>query len=354
MILLLCLTGASHAQQGDQAPPAVKVRSNLVMVPVFVSMKRGQAVLDLTGNDFVLTDNGIPQIVTLEEDTDSQPLALAIVVETGGDGATHLADYRELDSILDALVGNVERRVAVIAFDGKPHLVAPFSSKTEDASRALAGLAAGDQGAAILDAVTFAVARLREQPSEYRRAIVLISETIDQGSETTLNDAIRLVSDTNTAIYSFAFSSTRSAVSHEASKFSSHDAGPEHGCLSRTGADSEYEGHYSKQVLDCVSQLAPPLRLATMTFLAARNSLRTNTAESLAQLTGGEFYKFNDARHLKASLIGASNNIPNYYILSFRPVDPTPGLHALRVTAKNRPQLATRFRREYWVEDNNR
>lgn len=165
LILLLCITGASDAQQGGQTPPAVKVRSNLVMVPVFVNTKRGQAVLGLKRNDFVLTDNGIPQIVTLEEDTDSQPLALAIVVETGGAGATHLEDYRELDSTLDALVGNVERRVAVIAFDGKPHLIAPFSSKAEDAANALANLTAGDQGAAILDAVTFAVGRLRELPS---------------------------------------------------------------------------------------------------------------------------------------------------------------------------------------------
>lgn len=352
-VLLFCLTGVCVAQEGVTTQPSVKVRSNLVMVPVFASGKHGRPVLDLKATDFVLTDNGIPQLLTLEEGTDSQPLALAIVVETGDAGATHLADYQELDSILEALVGNVEHHVAVIAFDGKPHLIVPFSSKTEDASNALASLSAGDHGAAILDAVTFAVGRLREQPTEYRRAIVLLSETIDQGSETTLNDALRLISDTNTAIYSLAFSSTRSAVSHEASKFSSHDPGPEHGCFSRTGADSEYEGHYNKQVLDCISQLAPPLRLATMTFLAARNGLRTNTAESLAQLTGGEFYLFNDAKDLKSGLIGVSNNIPNYYVLSFRPTAPTPGLHALHVATKDYPQLVTRFRREYWVEDTN-
>src|SRR5207245_11043784 len=113
----------------------------------------------------------------------------------------------------------------------------------------------------------------------YRRAIVLFSETIDQGSKTSLNDALRLVSDTNTAIYSFGFSSARSAVSHEASKFSGKDPGPAHGCFSRTGADPEYDGHYSKRVLDCISQLAPPLRIATMSFLAARNGLRTNSAQ---------------------------------------------------------------------------
>ena len=168
-----------------------------------------------------------------------------------------------------------------------------------------------------------------------------------------MNDALHLISDTNTAIYSFAFSSTRSAVSHEASKFSSHDPGKEHGCFSRTGAVPEYEGHYNKQVLDYISQLAPPPRLATMTFLAARSGLRTNTAKSLAQITGGEFYHFNDAKDLKSGLIGVSNNIPNYYVLSFRPADPTPGLHALHVATKDHLQLVTRFRREYWVEETN-
>ena len=320
------------------------------MVPVFVSTKHGHPVFALKSTDFVLTDNGILQHATLEEDTDSQPLALAILVQTGGAGAAHLADYQQLDSILEALIGHVEHRVAVVAFDGKPRIIVPFSPQTHDASDALANLSAGDHRAGILDAVTFTVALLRQQPAEYRRAIVLLSETVDQGSETKLNDAIRLISDTNTAIFSFAFSSTRSAVSHEASKFSSHDPAPEHGCFSRDGADSEYEGHYNKQVLDCVSQLAPPLRLATMSFLAARNGLRSNTAQSLAQLTGGEFYHFVDAKDLKSGLIGVSNNIPNYYVLSFRPADPTPGLHVLHVATKDHPQLVTRFRREYWAE----
>jgi VWFA-related protein len=354
LTLLLCIASVCVAQESGTGQSTVTVHSNLVAVPVFVNTKDGHVVFSLKADDFLLTDNGVSQLVTLEEDTDSQPLALAIVVETGGAGAGHLGDYRELDSVLDALIGNVEHHVAVIDFDSTPHLVLPFTTRTEDASKVLASLSAGDHDATILDAVAFAVAQLREQPTRYRRTILLLSETIDQDSETTLNDALRLVSDTNTAIYSFSFSSTRAAVSHEASKFSSKNPGPEHGCFSRTGADSEYEGHYSKQVLDCISQLAPPLRLATMTFLTARNSLRTNTADSLAQLTGGEFFHFHDAKDLKAGLIALSNDIPNYYVLSFQPANPVPGLHALHVSTKSHPQYETKFRREYWVDDTGR
>ena len=120
--------------------------------------------------------------------------------------------------MLDALIGNVDHQVALIGFDSTPHLVVPFTPDTDNASRGLATLSEGDNGAAILDAIGFAVEQLRTQPPKYRRVILLLSETVDQGSKTTLNDALRLVSDTNTTIYSLAFSSTRSAVSHEASK----------------------------------------------------------------------------------------------------------------------------------------
>jgi VWFA-related protein len=349
--LLLCLAPAGLcAQQSDPGQAVLTVRTTLVRVPALVKTKGGQVMLKLTANDFVLTDDGVPQALTLDQGTDLEPLALAIVVETGGGGANHLVDYQQLDAILDALVGGVEHRVAVIGFDSEPHLLRPFEAGTDHASQQLANLREGDSGGAILDGVAFAVAQLRAQPTRFRRAILLLSETIDHGSKTTLTEALRLISDTNTTMYSFGFSSTRAAVSHEASKFNSSEQGPAHGCFSRKGADAEYEGHYSKQVLDCISQLAPPLRLATMTFLAARNSLRTNTAEAIAQLTGGEFFHFHEDKDLKAGLIAASNDVPNYYVLSFRPTPPTPGLHALHLEIKDRTHLAIKYRSEYWMD----
>ncbi len=358
LLLWLSLLVWAQERMADQAPgqptsdqPTFTVGSTLVQVPVLVKTKRGGVVFSLTADDFLVTDNGVPQKPRLDADTDSQPLALAIVVETGGAGVQHLADYGRLDAILDALIGNVEHQIAVIAFDSTPHLIMPFSPETIDAAHALATLDKGDDGAAILDGIAFAVAQLRSQPMRYRRAILLFSETVDQGSQTNLDEALRLISDSNTAMYSFSFSSTRAAVSHEASKFNSNTPGPAHGCFSRQGADPEYDGHYSKQVLDCISQLAPPLRLATMSFLAARSALRTKTAESIAQLAGGESHHFRNTKDLKAGLIALSNDLPNYYVLSFRPTAPTPGLHALHVEMKGRPQLVLNSRREYWIEE---
>ena len=47
--------------------------------------------------------------------------------------------------------------------------------------------------------------------------------------------------------------------------------------------------------------------------------------ESVAQLTGGEYFAFKDATTLSRHLIPISNDVPNYYVLSFSPQSPHPG-----------------------------
>ncbi len=343
------VAGYGWAQEPAASGPTLTVQTRLVEVPALVTTKDGKIVFALRAEDFLITDNGVPQAARLEEDTDSEPLALAIVVETGGAGAAHLKDYGGMAAELEAFVGGVEHRVAVIGVDSEPRLLLPWTAETGEAADTLGGLRAGNQGAALLDGVRLAVNELRKQPASYRRAILLLSETVDGGSTTTIGEALRAISDANTAVYAIGFSSTRAAVRHEASKFQQDTPGPAKGCFSKEGADAEYDGHYSKQVLDCISQLLPPVRLGTMAFLAARDGLRTNAAESMATLTGGAFVRFKDGKGVRAGLIGLSKEVPNRYVFSFRPTAPTEGLHALKVDLPGRPGLAVRYRTEYWL-----
>jgi VWFA-related protein len=330
----------------------------LVLVPALVKNKAGDAVFSLTADDFTLTDNCVPQLLQLERDTDSQPLALAVIVQTGGKGAAYLHDYNHLGAVLDAVIGGVAHRVAVIEFDSTPRLVQDISSDTDRAAKTIADLQEGDEGAAILDALSYGIKLLHGQPPTYRHAIVLFSETVDRGSETSLEEAIRAIDDTNTAIYSFAFSSAKAAVSHEASKvplpggtpYGNQPYGPG-GCMSKDpNADPDAHGKRSVQALDCASDLLPPLRLARMAYLAASNGLKRNVPESVAQLTGGEYFAFKDANTLTRHLITISNDVPNYYVLSFRPQSPEPGIHALELSLKYRADLNLRARKAYWVD----
>jgi VWFA-related protein len=358
--LSLCFSSnAGHAQdrQSTSGPqlPTITVSSNLVLVPALVKSKAGGIVFSLTADDFILTDDGIRQPVQMEPDTLSQPLALAVIVQTGGLGASHLVDYRHLGAVLDAVIGGVPHRVAVISFDGLPRLELDFTANTDAAALKIAALQEGDRSVAILDALKFGIDLLRRQPPEYRRAVLLLSETLDNGSYTSLDEAVRAVEDSNIFIYSFAFSSTKAAVAHEGAKLpggsSSKQPYAPDGCMSKDPkADPDAQGSRGVQALDCVSDLLPPLRLARMAFLAAKDGLKRNVPKSVAELTGGEYFAFKDATMLTRHLITISNHVPNYYVLSFRPQSPRLGPHSLELRVKDRPGYEVRARKGYWVD----
>jgi hypothetical protein len=104
------------------------------------------------------------------------------------------------------------------------------------------------------------------------------------------------------------------------------------------------------QTFDCLSLLAPPLFAAKMATMAALDDIHRNVPESVARLTGGEYFKFENTRSLERGLITLSNQIPNRYSLSFSPPGDKPGLHAIQVRLKDRTGLHVDARTGYWAE----
>ena len=331
--------------------PTFTAQSSLVLVPAMVRTKTGELVYTLTANDFTLADDGVEQKVTLEENTDSEPLALIIAIETGGAGVGQLDKYGALATALDAIVGGVPHRIAVVSFDSGPRLLRNFTPDLDVVGDSIHGLRPGNHGAAILDALVFSVDLLRNQPPKYRRAILLISETIDHGSRVKLDEALRAISDTNTAIYSLGFSSSKSEIKHETSQLNSNVPGPPGGCMSKDpNADPDSSNSRLAQTWECLSLLAPPLRAAKIAALLGMNGVRRNVPESVAHLTGGEYFRFSNTRNLEKSLLTISNHIPNRYVLSFQPRSPHPGLHSIKLRLKEHPNLVVTARRSYWVD----
>ena len=332
----------------------LSARSTLIVVPALVRNKAGELVFTLAAKDFVLTDDGIEQKLTIEEDTGGEPLALIVVVQTGGTGSRELDKYHTLGAMIDSLAGNVKHRVAVIEFDSEPRLLQRFTSDPAAVQDTIDGLTPGDGGAAILDALAFALDILRKQPPEYRRAILLLSETVDHGSQTKLADALDAISDTNTAIYSVGFSSGKSEASHYAATQLPPQLGgmgrpnPPHGCTGKNPNPDPGDSHNTAvRAYDCLAQLAPPLTLAKMAAITATEGLRTNIPESVATLTGGEFFKLVDRQSLERSLTTISNHMPNRYILTFQPQSPHPGLHSITLRLRDYPGMTVTARSSY-------
>jgi VWFA-related protein len=335
----------------------ITMNSNLVVVPALVRTKSGELIYTLKADDFILTDNGVVQKLRLEEDTGNQPLAMVIVVQTGGDAAVHLDQYQHLDPMLENMLGGVEHRVAVVGFDSTPILLHGFTSNLDFVTHSLNILDPGDKKAAVFDAIVAAVNQLRQQPTTYRRAILLLSQTTDDGSRTSLVDALRAIGDTNTVIYSVGFHTTGTDVGGEAARFNDSTPGPQHGCFSRDlGVDDD--GNPIKptesagaQDLNCAEELLPPLRLAHLAEIAARHALKRNISESVAQLTGGEYFKFKNVKTLDHDLFTIANHIPNRYVLTFHPQSPTPGFHTIVLKLRDESKFSVDARNGYWVND---
>ena len=180
----VCVVAARPVPAQTPAAPesdvsTLNARSTLVMVPALVRTKGGALVHTLTANDFVLTDDGIPQKLTLEEDTGGEPLALVVAIEIGGAGAREFDKLGALAPMIESVVGDVPHKVAVVAFDSQATVERDFTPSMEAVEAAIDGLTPGctrqhhidncgsplavhnvglgDNGAAILDSIGFSV-----------------------------------------------------------------------------------------------------------------------------------------------------------------------------------------------------
>jgi hypothetical protein len=173
-------------------------------------------------------------------------------------------------------------------------------------------------------------------------------------------EALRAISDTNTAIYSIGFSTGKSEAVHYAYKelpiqpgwvFANQYPNPPGGCMGKDPDSNSAAAHKKAvQAYDCLTQLAPPLAFAKMAAIAATDGLRRNIPETVAHLTGGEYFKLTDSKSLERSLGNISNHIPNRYVLSYQPQSPRPGLHAISLRLRDYADLEITARSSYWAD----
>jgi VWFA-related protein len=380
-LLLASHTLPVHAQRpaNPASPtPTLNANSSLVVVPTLVRNHAGNLVFTLNASDFVLTDNGVPQKLTLEQGTGGEPLALVVLIQAGAAskssawypklrGSRHADPLLTVPTMIEAMVGNVPRRIAVVGFDSGPELLHDFTANMDAAANAIYDLDTnmdGDGGAAILDALGFSLDLLRQQPPEYRRAILLLSEVHDRGSHIKLEEALRAISDTNTSIYSFSFSSDDDQdqqlptkkiapqADDELIRFENPNPGPAHGCFSRDPNDPNVNLSKSAvaQDINCIGLLLPPVAIAEGAYIAARDGLQKNIPETVARVTGGEYFKPSSEKALERDLQVISNHIPNRYLLSFQPQSPHPGFHSIELKAPAHAGLDISARSGYWAD----
>jgi len=327
LILLPAMTALLMAQQNTS--PTIRTNSTLVLVPTLVRAGTGDLAYNLSASDFSVTDNGVAQRVALEEDL-KQPLALVVLMQTGASAPRHFDAMHDLDTMLDTLVGQGPHQVALVSFDSQPRTLCPFVADLDSLPGTLTQPEPGDDGAAIYDALAFALDLLKQQPANTRRAILLLSQTHDSGSKTRIEDIVRSVAETNTAIYSVTFSPDKEKVK-DAFLFKEKE---------HPNKPVNVGGNYYVAYFD----LGVPLKLAI-------SAMGKDAAAEAASLSGGESLDFADKHSFENDLGILSNHIANRYMLSFRPTSNQPDLHSIGVSLKGHPEMTVAARSSYWAAE---
>lgn len=336
----------------SQTPPSqhrqcvLSTQSNLVVVPTMVTTQTGATVFSLSAQDFTLTDNGVTQKVNVDGDVSPSPLSIMIVLEIGGFGTKEMPYLKGLTTMLNAMVGEHPHEVALVAFDSHPHLVQDFTPDVAAIGKAVGQLWPGDRGAAILDGLEYSVKLLQKRPATNRRVVLLISETLDHGSQADSDEVLQELSSTNIPVYSVAFSTTKAQV-HDTLTTESPGMAKKAQCIrtNLTDPDSCYTRGYGA--------LGRALVLASRLGRDDEGS-DSNVAQVASSVTGGKYLPFDATagrKDLEAALYKIANDLPNRYILSFRPASPSPGLHNLEVGINGHPDLQISARTSYWITE---
>jgi len=321
------------------AQTTLHTTTTLVVVPTLVQTAGKEPVFSLRAEDFVLTDNGVPQKVTLEEEA-KRPLSLVVLMQTGGVARGQFASYANLETLLTSLLGGAPNRVSIVNFDSRPEAASPFTSDVAQWKEAIDKPDQGDIGAAIFDGIAYALDLLKKEPIGNRRAILLISQERDDGSKTPMKEIVRDLGETNTAIYSVTFSAQKTEAKL-AFKDPPHlnppiqvvpSGGP---VLDKDDPAYPIQGYF---------KLDAPLRLIF-------GGMQKNVSAEVANLSGGESMSFDGRGELEQDLNVLNNHIRNSYLLSFSPISTEPGLHTIRVQLAHHPEMIVSARTSYWAAD---
>jgi VWFA-related protein len=235
---------------------------------------------------------------------------------------------------------------AVLSYDSAVEHLLPFSTDNDKIEKAIANLRVGNGGAHLYEALGAAVELLRDRPAGQRRAIVVVGEASDGGSEQRLGRILRDAQLANIVIYSVGLSTTAAGLRSRPSQ-----AGPAQATPPGTFGGPSFPG--TAQTPTSQAQYGGNIDLLGLSEWAVRNVkavVKDRPLEVAATATGGAFQPaFLDSK-IENAIDAIGGELNSQYMLSYRPTgSDTPGYHTIKVTV-DRPGVKVRTRPGYFLE----
>jgi len=202
---------------------------NVVNVFATVRDKQLKIVNSLAADDFVLTEDGRPQKIRYFSQETDLPLTLGLLIDTSLSQRNVLGQEKDASyAFLDQVLRPEKDLTFIIHFDHDTELLQDLTASRKDLRKALDAvrLANGPQmrqagqggggypsgngggrqaGTTLYDAIFLASDELMKK-QKGRKALILLTDGVDEGSKTSLYEAIRAAQKNDTLVYSILFS----------------------------------------------------------------------------------------------------------------------------------------------------
>lgn len=179
----------------------VRVNTDLLLYPVRIKDKKGQAVAGLSDQDLLVKDqDAVTTGVYFAPGADR--VALMFALDQSGSLRQVISQQREAALALFSRFGE-RSSVAILRFSNTASLVAPFTKDLAAAREAFRFVAAPNEQTAIFDAAAKAVKEFDSLPPvrAERRIVVLISDGLDTRSRTSPDFVINAAVERRVSFY---------------------------------------------------------------------------------------------------------------------------------------------------------
>jgi len=328
-LILIAFTVSASGQSSDQGrrPPVLRPTTEvpdkqdqsgagresgpatLITVPAIVMDRNGRYVANLRKEDFAIYENGVEQNLSSFMSVE-KPFTVALMLDVSGSTKYQLDEIRGAANTFVSRL-RLSDRMMVVTFDGKINLLADVTD-VRAIRQAKLHIPAVTDGTALYDAVAFTLKRMAQVPG--RKAIVLMTDGVDQNSVATLQGTIAGIAEQDVLIYTVQYN-TQPQTSARLS------------FIKNEKARRKVEQRLLKQ------------------YATSEPYLRT-----LAEKTGGRFYKADDLGEVGPAFEAITSELGVQYSLGYYPKgNSTAGAERSIKIRVRYPNLVVRTRDSYTV-----
>lgn len=343
-------------QPVQQVPPnaqaKLKVQVALVNMPVTVRNAKGDMVNDLDAKDFRITDNGVEQKIS-HFDLGGDPLSLVILIETSSRIDPLMPGMRKTGILFTQTVMGPEGEAAVVGFNDAVDKLQDFTSDGDAIENVVANLKTGTSGSKLYDAMAVGVDMLSgrmPQPTAdrpgRRRVMLVMSETVDAGSEAKLGEVLRKAQLANVTIYSVGLSTTRSELKGKPRDNQPAPIAPP-GIMTLPAPPGTVQTPAGQDIASASG--VDLLGLAIWAVQHADNKVKDHAMEVACVATGGMHLSTYKDRTIEKVIDEIGGELHSQYSISYAPSDSDAiGYHEIKVDV-DRKNLKVRTRPGYYV-----